>query len=577
MKEDGYDFGKGNIMETNAAGVVISPQTIGTLLQGKGLRVPLSQRSYRWEEEHVADLYNDMDGAITDDSEEYFIGSIVGICTRGTIYIYDGQQRLATTMILIAAIRDYFCRKQDGETATEVERESLISKDRRTGAMSPHFALNAEDQEFFLNRVLLRPDAAERRAAEPLRESHKRIDAAASFAANFVSASIAKGLSPDKAVNQMHAWLDFIKDSLRVIWVQVSDERNAFTIFETMNDRGLRLSAADLLKNRLYGMGGDRQDEIIQKWQSMTAVLETIEDESENVVEYVRCYWIISHGPTRTKALYDEIKKEAVNKAKAVALASDLELVAQDYAAILLSSHEKLASRGPNVRTKIEVLRQLGVTQVRPLLLAAFRKFSRAEFAKLLDACVSWSVRTLLSGVPSGTLEGFYSRNAFHVTNGKIKTTAEVKEEMAEIIPNDERFQLAVSSANVTKQHLSRYYLLAMQRCADGVKEPQYIPNSGQEVTLEHILPKNPGQEWGHLSTEEQKSFLNRLGNQVLLPATVNSKIGNAAYAIKKTALANSQFSLTHETATHAQWGTHEIVARQKRLAELAVKTWPAP
>ena len=564
------------IMATQTIGIEICPETAGHLLQERNLRVPPSQRSYRWEGEHVTELYQDINGAITSGLDEYFIGSIVGIKSQGQTYIYDGQQRLATTMVLIAAIRDYFHTTGDIKTAQLIEAESLISTHRQTHEETPHFRLNSEDQQFFHNRILLSPDHKKRKAAKPTRESHKRINAAAAVAADFVSNAIVSGLSRQKAGDQLHKWLDFIKEGLRVIWVQVGDERTAFTIFETMNDRGLRLSAADLLKNWLYAVADDRREEVIQKWLAMSATLETIEGESENVVEYVRCYWITGHGHTRTKVLYDEIKKETSNKTRALALASELETVAQDYAAILLSSHEKLASRGVNVRTKIEVIRSLGVTQVRPLLLAAFRNFNEKEFETLLDACVSWSVRTLLTGVPSGTLEGYYSRNALEIFKGRFRKAAQVKSDMAKIIPDDARFKVAAANAVVANQQLARYYLRALQRCRDGEKEPQYIPNPGTEVTLEHILPAKPGNDWAHFTPDEQKAFLNRLGNQVLLPATVNSKLGNASYAVKKPALASrDNYSLTKETAKHTKWGPGEIIARQERLAELAVKTWP--
>jgi hypothetical protein len=562
-------------MAAQNVGISIAPETIGHLLKEENLRVPLSQRSYRWEDEHVVELYQDVNGAIRSNADEYFVGSIVGINSEGTVQIYDGQQRLATTMILIAAIRDYFHASKDPKTAFLVQDEFLISADRKTHEEKEHFSLNAEDRQFFHDRILLPPDDKLRGGEKPQRESNKRIIAAAKIAADFVRSSIVAGLPSDQVPDQLHRWLDFITKSLRVIWVQVGDERTAFTLFETMNDRGLRLSAADLLKNRLYAMGEDRRDEIIQKWQSMTGTLETIEGEAENVVEYVRCFWITRHGHTRTKFLYDEIKKETTNKTKALALASDLEAGAQDYAAILLSSHETWASRSANVRAKIEVTRELGVTQIRPLLLAAFRKFSPKEFEKLLDACVSWSVRTIISGVPSGTLEGYYSRNALEITKGNFRNAAQVKAQMVKIIPDDARFKVAVASANVAREQLARYYLRALQGCADGEKEPQYIPNPGREVTLEHILPKNPGKDWNNFTAEEQKTFLNRLGNQVLLPATVNSKIGNESYAVKKSALAASQFTLTNETAAHVQWGTAEIIARQQRLAALAIRTWP--
>ncbi len=569
---------KRKFMASQTVGIDIAPETIGSLLKEKNFQVPLSQRSYRWEQDHVNELYADIHGSIQDALEEYFIGSIVGIKAKGVTYIYDGQQRLATTMILIAAIRDQFCELNDEDSAAGTEKNFLMSQDRKTHEASPHFRLNAEDQDFFHHRILLRPTNKKRVKSKTvaLRESHKRIHAAAEIAAKFVKTSIVSNLAFDQASKNLHRWLDFIEESLRVIWVQVGDERTAYTIFETMNDRGLRLSAADLLKNRLYGMGEDRQQEIIQKWQSMTAILETIEGESENVVEYVRCFWITGHGHTRTKVLYDEIKKETTNKVKAVALASELETAAQDYAAILLSSHEKLAVRGHGVRTKIDVIRSLGVTQVRPLLLAAFRHFSHKEFDKLLDACVSWSVRTLIAGVPSGTIEGYYSRNAFEISKGRIKKAAQVKSDMAKIIPDDARFKVAAANANVADHSLARYYLRALQMCEDGNKEPQYVPNPGREVTLEHILPAKPGSDWSHFTPDEQKAYLNRLGNQVLLPATVNSKIGNEAYDVKKTALsAKENYSLTREVAIHDEWRTTEIIARQARLADLAVKTWP--
>src|SRR5207249_3190915 len=113
----------------------------------------------------------------------------------------------------------------------------------------------------------------------------------------FVNEAIVKGLPPDKASDALHRWLDYIDESVRAIWVRVADEPTAFKIFETMNDRGLKVSASDLLKNYLYAQAREDRDQVTQKWDSMTGVLETIEGEEENVLEYVRCYWITNNGP----------------------------------------------------------------------------------------------------------------------------------------------------------------------------------------------------------------------------------------------------------------------------------------
>ena len=66
-------------MATQESGIAIAPETIGHLLEAKNLQVPLSQRSSRWEKEHVTDLYHDIDAAIAESVDEYFVGSVVSI------------------------------------------------------------------------------------------------------------------------------------------------------------------------------------------------------------------------------------------------------------------------------------------------------------------------------------------------------------------------------------------------------------------------------------------------------------------------------------------------------------------
>jgi hypothetical protein len=491
--------------------------------------------------------------------------------------VYDGQQRLATTMILVAAIRDYFFRNSDETTAGIIENESLFSQDRETHELQPHFRLNAEDHEFFGVRILKRPDDAERKASVKnalTRDSHKRIAAAAAVAADHVR-SIVEAFAAASKGKQLHRWLDYLSKSVKVILVKVADERTAFTIFETMNDRGLKLSAADLLKNYLFARADDRKSEAVQKWHSMTGVLESIDGEEDGTVEYIRFFWIATHGPTRTKDLYDLIKKDVVNKTKAIKLATELETSVHHYAAVLTSSHEDWSSYRPGVRAKISTLRQLGVTQIRPLLLAAFPKFSAKEMEKLFDACISWSVRSLIGGVPSGTLEGYYGRAAVAISQGKTTTVKQLVSDMANVIPDDKKFAAAAENASVANANLARYYLRALQRQADGAKEPQYVPNEGSEITLEHILPQRPGDKWKHLAPEQCKANYNRLGNQALLTGTINSKLGNEEYSVKKPALLTSEYSLAREAGGYQQWSLVEIGQQQARMAKLAVLTWP--
>ncbi len=563
-------------MPSSLEQISIDRETIGHALKDRTLYVPIHQRSYAWENEHVTDLYQDLARAIDEGDREYFLGAIVVVQSPANkLEVNDGQQRLATSTILIAAIRDYFLASTDGETARLVENEYLFSTDRKTHEVSARLHLNAEDHDYFQNRILHRPKDAERLATEKqhlTKESHRRIEKAADLAATHVKTRVATLPQADRATH-LHKWLDFIDDGARVIWVQVADSRAAYFIFETMNDRGPKLPAADLLKNHLISKADDRQMEVFQKWQSMAAVLDTLGEQEDAIVNYIRYFWISRYGPIRSRDLYDSIKDKIKNKTAAVTHIAELEGRSKDYAALLTPSHEMWAAYGPNVRKQIGTLSFLGVKQIRPILLAALGRFRQKEFQKLLRAAVSWCVRYILSGVTPGALENRHGKAAMKISARTITTVKELLSEMAGVIPDDAMFQAAVATANVSQARLARYYLSALQQQADGEAEPYYVPSD--DLTLEHILPENPGKDWDAIQLTTAKELLNKLGNQVLLPATVNSKLGNVGYDAKKKALAAAQFSLTKDAVIAGKWDADAIRKRQERLASLAVKTWP--
>jgi uncharacterized protein with ParB-like and HNH nuclease domain len=553
--------------------IKIDHETIGHILTDrKILRVPENQRSYAWKKEHVRQLFRDFAPL----PNEYFLGSIVVVGNDSAIEVHDGQQRLATSMLLIAAIRDAFLKLGDEVSAKKTEEDFLWVQNRRSHEVLPRFTLNAEDNDYFIKRVLTRPSEPARKGLKKsaaIKDSNERIREAAVEASEWVeTVIISDSRAPADNLDRLHSWLDFIERSARVIWVQVADEKTAFTIFETMNDRGLKLSIADLLKNCIYSRAEDRKKEALQKWQSMTAILESIEDEEEGVVEYLRYSWIADNGFIRSKDLYDKMKSTINSKTKALDMAVDLEIRATEYSALLNASHEQWAKYGPDMKNHIRDLRILGVRQIRPILLAAMRKFNDKQLLRLFNASVNWSVRCLLGGVPSGTIESYYAESAKSITDGKTTDVDGVLKDVAGIMPTDDRFEAAVASANVAQPHLSRYYLRALQIKADG--NNQYGPFDSASVTIEHVLPKVPSAGWS-LTSDEAKGIVNRLGNQALLEATANHGIGNAPFKEKKAVLLDCKFSLTNEIGKLDKWSLDEINKRQQRLATLAVQTWP--
>jgi len=308
----------------------------------------------------------------------------------------------------------------------------------------------------------------------------------------------------------------------------------------------------------------------------MVAVLESLGKEDGDVVDYIRYYWVMSHGKTRNSVLFDNLKDEVNSEPTVAKWISGLEATANEYAALLTSSHQAWSGYHKEIRAKIEILRFLKASQLRPLLMAAYKKFTRKDMENLLILSVNWSVRCLISGVTSNTLEDHCSKNSKKVTDGLIKDLKELMSEMAAIVPNDDRFKAAASTTIVQTTSLARYYLRRLQMEEDGNVEPQYVPNNGKAVTLEHVLPQRPGKGWKHILPEDAKANYNRLGNQALLGDTANNGLGNEEFSTKRPILALSPFSLTKSIAkVKTDWTIKDISDRQARLAALAVKAWP--
>jgi uncharacterized protein with ParB-like and HNH nuclease domain len=120
-------------------------------LRDKHLFVPINQTDYSWKDEHVRDLYDDIGSAITNHAEEYFLGSVVVITQQKDfrLMVVDRQQRLATSLILLAAIRD-FLDTAKLEEARKFERAYVLDTPYKSSDPVPHLYLNEKDHSYFL-------------------------------------------------------------------------------------------------------------------------------------------------------------------------------------------------------------------------------------------------------------------------------------------------------------------------------------------------------------------------------------------------------------------------------------------
>ena len=550
---------------------------IGAKLGATRLGVPIYQRSYAWGENgdrnQVEEFWEDLRSNFVVPAAEYFLGTIVlskgGV--PGRVSIIDGQQRLATTAILLAAMRDEFRDRGDVERARIIEEKFLAKADLRSGELTPQLVLNADDDVYFRKAIL---DGQE--GVAKTQTSHRLIEAAYNLLRGYIKAAADDASTAWRT--RLLDWIDYLSDRVIIITVEVPTEADAFLIFETLNDRGADLTIADLLKNYLFGRAGDQLDSVRNSWVSALANLDIPAAGSQLFTDFLRHYWSSKYGATRERELYARIKDRITTATHAVEFANELQTASRFYDAVLHSDHELWFEQTTVDRSNIDVLGVLNLEQNRPLMLAAMQHLDSKELSKMLRAMISWGIRGLLvGGIGGGTAERRYCEAAMKVRSGAIKTAYDLQVELATIIHSDDAFKKGFSAARITRGTLARYVLVALERTATGEKEPELVPNQDEsQVNLEHILPRNPkAAEWPKFNAEQRVGYLHRIGNLALLSKGKNDKIGNKPFADKQPILAASDLQLTKAAGSEAEWTPEIIATRQAKMADLAVKTWP--
>ncbi|HLO67156.1 MAG TPA: DUF262 domain-containing protein [Holophaga sp.] len=564
-------FGSGSCKMTQIQEIQIHLEGISTALKTHRFKVPAYQRSYAWEKENVEALLNDIQDAIKNREKEYFLGSIVVTGPKDQRFeVVDGQQRLATVSLLVSAIKDKFSEQQDEETALQLKNDYLVNTDRRSKEKEPKLILNEIDNELY-QELIEQPTKIDSKRYQ--RQSQERLMEASRTVRRFLDEMCLK--APDSE-EELHTWIDYLDSNLKIIIVKAPDDTNAFIIFETLNDRGLELAISDLLKNYLFHKSGDRLDETKARWLAVVAMLESA-SEDPLIVTFLRHYSMSKWGLIREKDLFGLIKKKITSKRLAIQFSTELQNAARTYTALLSSEHEFWNAYNVKTRESISALNTLGMSQVRPLLLAIIDKFDPKNVALAVQKLVSVAVRFQIGGtVGSGPLERIYSETAKGVSDGTLKTPNEIINAFT-TLPTDAIFKQNFASALVSKPALARYYLRCLE---DGVPKgdgKELTPSKDTErVNLEHVLPLTPSAEWQRNWTAEDIKFhQRRLGNLALMSSKANSTAGNDSFAVKKEEYKKSKFELTKRIAEETLWTKAEIEKRQIQMAEIAVKIWP--
>lgn len=541
--------------------------------------VPSYQRNYSWTEDQIEALWKDITEALEEGRPEYFLGAVVfkQVEADHQYEVIDGQQRLTTILMLLAGIREVYRASQD-DRADDVQKTYFGTRDRRTKAVIPNFEMNVVNNSTFMNYVVEQKTTDEIKAAlkaNDLDPSNKLMLNAMLFIWDLLTEKMEQLYGPGAFDPDFLIRLeDYLKTNVTIILLTVSDEADAFTVFETLNDRGLELSVLDLLKNRVFGKAGSGQISTAKHiWSGMTANLDGVDG-----VRFLRHFWVSRNGRIQTKNLYRAMRDKITDAKSAISFVEELRDNARLYAALGMADHPVWDEYSNSTRQAIGELKLLGALQCYPVLLAALQRMDAENVEKVARIMLVMAVRySLICQYRTGIIENRYADIAQGIHNGTHKKAAAVFRALQDLYPADDRFKDALKYREISNSGVARWVLASINQYYQGETELQVVGDVAK-VNLEHILPRNPSQDWyAPFKAQGAKvdDYIYLIGNLALTEKVVNRKVGNAAFAAKRMHVyEESKIATTNYLSKFDQWGPIEILERQMWLAEGATKVW---
>lgn len=542
---------------------------LAEVLGGRRLTVPPFQRSYAWRIEQVDALWSDLRAALVLDEPDYFLGTIVLAQSGDERSVIDGQQRLATASLLLAAVRNAFRDRGDEDRAGVIESEYLTARDLKTAQILPRLRLNEVDQPHFRQIIFHRDYSMSHDAPA----SHERLTEAMKALEAHIRDEVER--AGRNWADRLLAVVTALDSSVRLIIVSVASDADAYLIFETLNDRGLPLNIADLLKNYLFGTAQEEADAVQAAWSDMDAVIQSATDE-ETIKTFIRHSWMSAHGAVRERDLYRHIKRRVHSPSEALATASFFADAAPNYTALL----DPLNTRWTELDLGHDLphtLNRLGLEQYRPVALAALECLKGHVLEELLEHLVAWLTRGLVvGGIGGGTLERNYAEVAVAIRSGKARDASEVLSLLEDVVPSDEEFRAAFITRRINKLRLSQYLVQACEQELMGMRKPSVVTIEQDAAHSPiNILPRKASpEEWPQFQQETLGSWAHRLGNVVIVPDELSRDLPTS-WSAKRAELQVVERPLAQAVTDYHEWTPKAIASIQEILAEAAVRTWP--
>lgn len=582
------------------------------------LEAPLFQRPYVWKrDENWVPLWEAIQAIAQKRWENkpcrpHFMGTIVLDQLKtptGKIHarqIIDGQQRLTTLQLLLAAIRDLSSEYQESRYADAIKKltDNYVPLSDDDNDKLKVWPTNADREDF--QQVIW---AGSVEAVRALPHSNPDDEYLIPNAYLYFSEKLREWLvDGSEFVKRLECLYSALREDLHLVVIDLEEADDAQEIFETLNALGTPLLPADLVKNYLF-----RQAEL----QNINSG--TLYDKYWRDFDGLKSYWReeIRQGRLKRPRLDHFLGHYLVMMTGEEAIATQLFTGFKDFVGKSngrdAASHMEMFKAYADVYKSFDDynedtreglffwrLYQLDTTTVYPLLLEVFRTHasseSRKELLQILTDLESFLVRRSVCELTTKNYNRIFADLVKTLREQKTFSSAAIRQWMVtqtaetSLWPDDDVFKDAWMKLKFYKRLKKTKTRMILEAINDAMRTSKTEKVKIEHfLTIEHLMPKEWKKHWAlpvneddtarwDQAVDRREDMLHRMGNLTLLTKSLNPAVSNGAWPKKKEQiLKHSALNLNRGFQDHDEWNEKKIEERSKELFSHAVKIWPYP
>ncbi|MBO7803345.1 DUF262 domain-containing protein [Burkholderia pseudomallei] len=571
--------------------------------------IPAYQRRYAWGQRQQRELFDDL--RLLASGDTHLLGTVLFLSDThkpgiNQLELVDGQQRITTITILMQVLAHRFEHERKEKTAQKIAE--LLQCESVDEQLMPKLQLGDLDHDDYV-RIMDGGDISE--------VENACLSGAYEYFTEWVW---------QLSVDELNVFFHKLMNSASIIRLDVGAAKDAYKLFETINNRGLRLKPTDIIKNFLLGhassLPAGTLDKVKDDWRKLIVTLDGLDSDDffrqwlagklhrkvtkTKLVADFKAYYLrhVQEAESMTEFMSSTIKDDEdeddsedvaitgeeddvteasakIRKVKLTVFAKALRRSAELYAELLWHS-----TQSPKVNRHIANLWRIKAFQAFTWLLDMFERKSLDEKAqvRLLKALEAFMMRRHICEKRSNELETIFAGLTGIAEEGYEKTVLEI---LRDHTPDDEEFESSFASFPFVPAVIdrARYALEMFEYQVIGHKNEYYLADP-DELELEHIIPKAADKasakkefgDWPSYLGEGWKGkhtkMLHRIGNMTLLADELNVVASNNPLLAKRREYAKSNIQLTKDLVGLSHFKFAQVDARSKTFAKQAVSIW---